>query len=277
MFCAYKPCIDGFKHCKPVIYVDGTFLYGKYRSVLLTAEAVDGNNCILPLAFALVEKESKDNWEYFMKMLRYYCCDRREDVCIISDRHIGIRHAMKQELWCANAHRYCLRHVLSNYNTKFKNGAIKNLLDKAGREFQKRKFKRWLAKVELRHPDSKKWIDKIPIEKWTLAYDGGYRHGVMTTNYAESVNAMFKSIRAMPVTTLMQQLFMKLVDIFYQHRTEYSKLLNDGFLWTPKCAEILKHRIDKANGHVVQRYDEANMIFEIKTAFNHAQRKYGHK
>ena len=81
---------------------------------------------------------------------------------------------------------------------------------------------------------------------------------------------MFKSIRAMPVTTLMQQLFMKLVDIFYRHRTEYSKLMNDGFLWTPKCAEILKHRIDKANGHVVQRYDEANMIFEIKTAFNHA-------
>ena len=70
---------------------------------------------------------------------------------------------------------------------------------------------------------------------------------------------------------------MKLVDIFDQHRTEYSKLLNDEFLWTPKCAEILKHRIDKANGHVVQRYDEANMIFEIKTAFNHARRKGGHK
>ena len=45
----------------------------------------------------------------------------------------------------------------------------------------------------------------------------------------------------------------------------------------PKCAKILKHRIDKANGHVVQRYDEANMIFEIKTAFNHAPRKGGHK
>ena len=70
---------------------------------------------------------------------------------------------------------------------------------------------------------------------------------------------------------------MKLVDIFDQHRTEYSKLMNDGFLWTPKCAEILKHRIDKVNGHIVQRYDEANMIFEIKTAFNHTQKKGGHK
>ena len=61
MFCIYKPCIDGFKHYKPVIYVDDTFLYGKYRSVLLTAKAVNGNNAILSLAFTLVEKESKDN------------------------------------------------------------------------------------------------------------------------------------------------------------------------------------------------------------------------
>ena len=61
MFFSFKPCIDGFKHCKPVIYVDGTFLYGKYKSVLLTADAVDGNNSILSLAFALVEKENKEN------------------------------------------------------------------------------------------------------------------------------------------------------------------------------------------------------------------------
>ena len=99
----------------------------------------------------------------------------------------------------------------------------------------------------------------------------------MTTNYAESVNAMLKSIRSMPVTTMMQQIFMKLVDMFDQHRTEYTKLLNDGYLWTPKCADILKHRLDKANGHLVQRYDEENKIFEITTAFNNARRKGGHK
>ena len=212
-----------------------------------------------------------------MNMVRYCYYNGRDDICIISDRHIGIKHVMKQELWCANPHRYCLHHVLSNYNTKFKNGPLKNLLDKAGRELQKRKFQRWIDKVELRNPESKKWIDKIPKEKWTLSYDGGHRHGVMTTNYAESVNAMSKSIRSMPVTIMIHQIFLKLVDMFDQHRTEYTKLLNDGFLWTPTCVEILKHRIDKANGHVVQRYDQDNMIFQITTAFNHARRKGGHK
>ena len=69
MFCIYKPCIDGFKYCKPILYVDGTFLYRKYRIDLLTAKAVDGNNVILLVSFAFIEKENKDNWEYFMIML----------------------------------------------------------------------------------------------------------------------------------------------------------------------------------------------------------------
>ena len=132
MFIAYKPCIDGFKYCKPVLYVDGTFLYGKYKSVLLTAEAVDGNNAILHVAFALVEKENKDNWEYFMSMLQSSICNGRDDICVISDRHISIKHAMKQPTWRAHPHRYCLRHVVSNYNTKFKNAQMKNIIEKAG-------------------------------------------------------------------------------------------------------------------------------------------------
>ena len=31
VFWSFYPCIDGFKYCKPVISIDGTHLYGKYR------------------------------------------------------------------------------------------------------------------------------------------------------------------------------------------------------------------------------------------------------
>ena len=50
----------------------------------------------------------------------------------------------------------------------------------------------------------KKWINKILKEKWTLSYDVGHRHGVMTTNYTELVNAMFESVKSMLMTTMMQ-------------------------------------------------------------------------
>ncbi|XP_057536703.1 uncharacterized protein LOC130814600 [Amaranthus tricolor] len=43
VFWAFKPSIEEFKYCKPLIAIDGTHLYGKYRHTLLTAIAQDGN------------------------------------------------------------------------------------------------------------------------------------------------------------------------------------------------------------------------------------------
>ncbi|KAL4569800.1 hypothetical protein LXL04_025444 [Taraxacum kok-saghyz] len=50
-FWAFAPCIKGFKHFRPVISIDGTHLYGKYKGTMMIAIGVDGNNQILPLAF----------------------------------------------------------------------------------------------------------------------------------------------------------------------------------------------------------------------------------
>jgi hypothetical protein len=42
------------------VLVDGTFLTGKYRGVLMIAVGVDPNNQIEPLVFGLVEGENRD-------------------------------------------------------------------------------------------------------------------------------------------------------------------------------------------------------------------------
>ena len=62
VFCAFRPSIEGFKFCKPLITIDGTHFYGKYRHISLTAIAQDGDKGIFPLAFALVEKECIAAW-----------------------------------------------------------------------------------------------------------------------------------------------------------------------------------------------------------------------
>ncbi|KAH0720533.1 hypothetical protein KY285_005343 [Solanum tuberosum] len=61
----FKPCIDGFVFCRPVISIDGTHVYGKYDIKLLIAIATDGNDSILPLAFAIVVNESMETWTLF--------------------------------------------------------------------------------------------------------------------------------------------------------------------------------------------------------------------
>ena len=44
IFWAFRPCIKGFPHCRPLISIDGTYLYGKYRGTLMIAMAIDANS-----------------------------------------------------------------------------------------------------------------------------------------------------------------------------------------------------------------------------------------
>uniref|UniRef100_A0A2N9FYS0 Endoglucanase n=1 Tax=Fagus sylvatica TaxID=28930 RepID=A0A2N9FYS0_FAGSY len=60
VFWAFGPSIQGFVHCRPVVSIDATHLYGKYEGKLMIAMATDANNGIYPLAFAVTEKESKE-------------------------------------------------------------------------------------------------------------------------------------------------------------------------------------------------------------------------
>ena len=62
VFWAFAPCIAAFRYCKLVISIDETHLYGDYQGVLLIAMAIDANNKVLPLAFAIVNKESGPSW-----------------------------------------------------------------------------------------------------------------------------------------------------------------------------------------------------------------------
>src|SRR5438132_10410486 len=90
LFWSFGQCIEGFRHCRPVLCVDGTFLSGKYHGTLLTALSADATNKILPIAFAYVESENNDTWLWFLTLIKTRVVGHRQRVCVISDRHAGI-------------------------------------------------------------------------------------------------------------------------------------------------------------------------------------------
>ncbi|XP_028772068.1 uncharacterized protein LOC114729244 [Neltuma alba] len=80
VFWAFKPCIDAFPHLKPIIQVDGTFLYGKYKGTLLMAISQDGDRNVVPLAFAVVEGETRSAWTWFLYHVRHWYAYERHVV-----------------------------------------------------------------------------------------------------------------------------------------------------------------------------------------------------
>ena len=84
VFWTFKPVIDAFNFCKPIIQIDGTFLYGKYKGTLLIATTQDGNSCVLPIAFAIVPGETLNDWSWFLAKIRRYVT-QKQGICLISD------------------------------------------------------------------------------------------------------------------------------------------------------------------------------------------------
>ena len=70
VYWAFAPCIAAFQYCRPVISIDETHLYGKYKGILMIVMATDANQKVLPLAFAVVDKESRPSWGWFLECLR---------------------------------------------------------------------------------------------------------------------------------------------------------------------------------------------------------------
>ncbi|XP_073312510.1 uncharacterized protein [Primulina huaijiensis] len=135
IFWAFKPCIDGFRHCRKIISVDGTHLYTKYKHKMLIGVTLDANNQVLPLAFAIVDEETTDSWKWFLEHLGRHVVRSENGVCLISDRHKGIVRETGDLPYFQSpygVHHFCLRHVCSNFNVKFKYVHLKDLCWAAG-------------------------------------------------------------------------------------------------------------------------------------------------
>jgi transposase-like protein len=117
VFWSFAQTEHAFQFCRPVVLIDGTFLMRKYRGTLMMAAAVDPEDQIVPMAFALAEGENNSSWSWFMRLLRTQVLGASRTICLILDRHAGILHAASEDIegFLPLVHRWCMRHFAANF------------------------------------------------------------------------------------------------------------------------------------------------------------------
>ncbi|XP_022154925.1 uncharacterized protein LOC111022071 [Momordica charantia] len=181
LFMALGASIRGFQSItRRVIMVDGTHLKGKFKGVLLIGVAVDGNNQIYPLAFAIVDNESDASWKWFIKNLKDMIGDQQELV-FISDRHDAA---------------YAYRKSQFTYY--------------------------WNQILSIGSGSLAKYLQEIGIERWARCYQVGRRYENTTTNSAESVNALLREARELPITKIVEFIRELLQRWFHERRIHWS-------------------------------------------------------
>ncbi|XP_050233596.1 uncharacterized protein LOC126682088 [Mercurialis annua] len=207
IFIAFEPLIIGFlEGCRPLIGVDGCHLKGPYGGCLLNAVALGGNRGILPIAIAIVEGECYQSWEFFLDCLKQ-CIggeDEGKHYTFMSDRQKGLIEAVSN-IFPTATHRYCCRHIFSNFIKQFPEISLRPKFWMAARSTTGFSF--WAVMKEIQKIDNgkaSKWLLKIKLKHWCKhAFTKDAKSDLISNNMSESFNAWIGKLRGMPITTLL--------------------------------------------------------------------------
>jgi hypothetical protein len=97
------------------------------------------------------------------------------------------------------------------------------------------------------------WIQNEPKEKWCLMFDeGGARHGIKTTNFAEVYNCVLHGSRPLPLVGIIE-FFMYRTMLYFHTRSKIADevLRNTQMGYCTRMTEYLTKAQDKALKHKV--------------------------
>ncbi|KAK8543725.1 hypothetical protein V6N13_025896 [Hibiscus sabdariffa] len=157
MYICLQACKEGFKSCRPIICLDGCHLKGYHQGHLLAAVGIDANDCIYPIAFAVVDSENHSSWCWFLKNLAEDLeLTNSHYVSFMTDKQKGLVEGLP-EVFPHSEHRTCVRHLYMNFKLKFTGKALKDALWKAARATYLREFEVALAEMKALSPKAHEW------------------------------------------------------------------------------------------------------------------------
>ncbi|GKB88972.1 heat stress transcription factor B-4-like protein [Tanacetum coccineum] len=168
----------GFISCKKdLLGLDGAFMMGPFPGQVLVAVGLDLNNGIYPLAYVLVEAESKSSWCWFLQCLG-------DDI----DLHPNLNFTFisdRQKGWCRRAYKDLLWRVASATNV--------------------RDFEKCMLELKTMNAKAHEWLNKIPAEHWAIShFSGRAKSDLLLNNICEVFNSKIVRGRDKPMITLLE-------------------------------------------------------------------------
>ncbi|XP_058776094.1 uncharacterized protein LOC131650398 [Vicia villosa] len=201
-------CFDGTKKalklaCRPFIGLDECHLKHKYGGILLIAVGRDPNDQYLPLAFGVVETESKDTWSWFMELLLQDIGEKRW--CFISYQQKGLVQVFEEQ-YPAFEHRFCVSHLYANFKKKFGGGTLfRGLMLAAAKATYVEAHQQYMHKIKEASNDAFEWLEAIPKSKWCKHVFPLYsKCDVLMNNLSESFNATILLQRDKSIITMFE-------------------------------------------------------------------------
>jgi transposase-like protein len=119
---------------------------------------------------AVVENESLVTWKWFLETLKNDLkIENAYPWTIMTYKQKGLIPAV-QQVFSESEHRFCVRHLYSNFNEKFKGEVLKNQLWTCARASTVQSFERNMERMKAPDKCAYDWLNKLAPNTWVRAH-----------------------------------------------------------------------------------------------------------
>ncbi|XP_057435394.1 uncharacterized protein LOC130728074 [Lotus japonicus] len=248
--------------CRPLIGLDGCFLKGVYGGQLLTAVGKDGNNQMYPIAYAVVEAETKDSWDWFLDLLLFDLNSiQNKRWCFIFDQQKGLVPTLA--VMDENVdHRFCVKHLYANFRKKYLGDEMKGALWNAARACTVPWWEKVMLKIKELNEDAWNDLKQVPMKQCSRARYSTYPVcDLQVNNMCKAFNRAILEYRDKPIINLLEGLKFYLINRIVKQR--YVDLRYQGELCPTIQKKLEVSKRDVVAWLPVNVGDQNNALFEV--------------
>ncbi|XP_057747440.1 uncharacterized protein LOC130966639 [Arachis stenosperma] len=224
LYVCLDACKKSFLQCRKFIGLDGCFLKTPQGGQLLTAIGWDPNDQMLPIAYVVVESETKDSWTWFLRLLiDDFGSDTIGRATFMSDQQKGLLPAFDEVIPGVD-HRFCVRHLYSNFRKKFPGLHLKQLMWKCAKATHWKDWEREMAVVRVANVEAHRHLNSIPPRFWSRSrFTFNSKCDTLVNNMCESFNGAIVDSREKPIITMLEEIRVYLMSRWAVNRERIKK------------------------------------------------------
>ncbi|XP_058102738.1 uncharacterized protein LOC131246534 isoform X2 [Magnolia sinica] len=264
LFISFHASRHGFENgCRPLILLDGTSLRDKCHGTLLAAVSVDGDDGIFPIAFAVVDTESSDNWHWFLSELKL-AVPMNQTITFVSDRRNGLEETVP-EIFKDSYHAYSLHHLTEDFKRVLKGpsqmvkDALVDEFKRAAYLFGAANFNACIDSIRNVSHDVAAWVLESKPEHWSNAFFRGSRYDHVSSSVAELFYGWISEERDVSIIQMIDMIRCKMMEMIYTRREASSAW---STVLTPSMEQRLQ--LEMYNSRTLSVLFSSGSVFEVR-------------
>ncbi|CAL8167487.1 unnamed protein product [Prunus armeniaca] len=189
-------------------------LKSPYEGQLLSAVGLDANNMTWVIAYAQVEMETKDSWIWFLQLLvKDIELANQYGFTFISDKQKGLVETFQEVVPNCN-HRFCARHLSTNFSLVYKGKLLKDAMCRAAFATTVPEFRRAMKLLRTLDGEAYPWLTapERPPRHWSRShFNTTLKCPILLNNLCESFNFWIMLARSKPIISMMEEIRVKLM------------------------------------------------------------------